>query len=78
MRAPSFDAELNGQSDCFKACPEFPLVVVSSSSPASTVVCIQKPSRLLLSHCHANLTKFALGPKTMQFKRASSINLGGM
>lgn len=51
-RAVSFNVKLDGLSDSFRACPEFPLVVVSSSL-ALTVVCTQKKSRL--RQCDAKL-----------------------
>lgn len=55
MGVADFDARLDGQSGCFKVCPEFPLVVVVSNSLALAAVCIQKQYRLLLRQCSAKL-----------------------
>jgi len=48
MRAASSSAKLGGQSGCLGACPEFPLVLVSSNSLPLTVVRVQERSRLSL------------------------------
>lgn len=54
MGTASFNAKLDGQS-CFRACPEFPPVVVSSDALALTAVCVQKQSRPSLRQRDAKL-----------------------